>query len=770
MRLTAEAADWARPAGSDEPAGAVHQTTIERAFGRIFAMLIALIVVVLWFNSATLVGQRPGEMAANLLLSTLLVWQAAQALRRPPSQQDLYVLAAATGLALLLSRALAVPGSPFLVDDAYLLAVPTAAAWAVWSVRLVVPVPILLVALATGVLAHGGDMAVEQAVVALATVACTSWAARFMRAGAQRADADADALSRRMAAQDAALAAEEAERRAANAVHDDVLSVLRAVSAADRQVSWSLVVSKAKGAQDALARHGPRTGQGLADLGSALRRRAESAAELDVRYDIDGDIDVPLSAVEALSAAAGEALRNVATHAGVSRAVVTARASRSGGVTVTVSDDGIGFDPARVGPASTGLRSSVQERLADAGGRAEIISAPGQGTSVALTWDPPQPASAPGADPLALARRMAPSPPLIFTGFMLPIVLAGLVLLCLHRQDMRWPAAAATAFGGMLGLAVVSAQYLSQVRMTRQVGVGLVAANTILAAVASLAVAPGTTDAFAYWVAGNSGIVIAAVYFIRGPLFGLTALAFDLAALTIGLVRTGHGLAVGGWVSMLTSPVIGAGLAAAMLAAFRTLSSHTESQLAGYRERLRLQARAEAISRVDRTALENARRLAGPVLSAIISSPARDPDLQTAAALANATLRDELLAPGFLTAALAESVYAARAAGASITVKFARQSDTVLAETARELLAAALADLDADDDITFEMHPGTEGHPALLLLRARSARSDNAALRRAAAAAGALVSDLGDHELLIRLQSHASAQQPPPLTAIAYPP
>jgi len=178
-----------------------------------------------------------------------------------------------------------------------------------------------------------------------------------------------------MAAQDAALAAEEAERRAANAVHDDVLSVLRAVIVADRQVPWNLVVFKARRAQDALVRQLPRGGSGVADLGSALRRTVQSVAELNVRCDLDGDLDVPVPAVEALSAAAGEALRNVAAHAGVRSAMVTARDSQAGGVTVTVSDDGIGFDPARVGLASTGLRNSVQARLSDAGGRAEIISA-----------------------------------------------------------------------------------------------------------------------------------------------------------------------------------------------------------------------------------------------------------------------------------------------------------------------------------------------------------------------------------------------------------
>ncbi len=122
------------------------------------------------------------------------------------------------------------------------------------------------------------DLAAELTVTSLAVIACASWAARLLRAGAQRADADADVLSRRMAAEDAALAAEEAERRAANAVHDDVLSVLRAVSLTSRSLPWSVVVSKAQGAMKALARQVLRAGYGLEDLGSALRRQASEAA------------------------------------------------------------------------------------------------------------------------------------------------------------------------------------------------------------------------------------------------------------------------------------------------------------------------------------------------------------------------------------------------------------------------------------------------------------------------------------------------------------
>jgi hypothetical protein len=276
-------------------------------------------------------------------------------------------------------------------------------------------------------------------------------------------------------------------------------------------------------------------------------------------------------------------------------------------------------------------------------------------------------------------------------------------------------------------------------------------AVTALAAVGSLTVAPGTTDPFAFWVSGNTGIVIAAVYFIRGPVPGLIALALDLAALTAGVLACGGALPIGAQASILGSPVIGAGFAIGFRAAFRGLSNSTEAQLASYRERLSLHARAEAISRVDRAALEYARRVAGPVLALAASAQAPDPSLRLAAALANATLRDELLAPGFLTAALAERVRAARTTGACVTVDFARQGDVTLVETARGLLGAALADLGEGDDVTLQVHPMAEGHPALLIMHLRSRQSSHGALRVRARECSALVSDLGDDELLVRL-------------------
>jgi hypothetical protein len=168
-------------------------------------------------------------------------------------------------------------------------------------------------------------------------------------------------------------------------------------------------------------------------------------------------------------------------------------------------------------------------------------------------------------------------------------------------------------------------------------------------------------------------------------------------------------------------------------------------------------SRAEAISRVDAAALDHARRVAGPVLDAVISSPAPDPDLRIAATVASATLRDELLAPGFLTPPLADRVRVTRLAGATITIDVARPPETRLVQAARELLAAALAGLDAGSRATLQVHPPSRERPALLIVHVRSRQSGHAALRRHAAACGALVSDLGDHELLVRLRARPGA-------------
>jgi len=724
---------------------------LERAFGRIFAAYAILIVLLFWLTAPTLSGLRPGSAVAGVLLSVVLAGQAALAFHRPPSQRDLSLLAVATGVLILAIRLFAVSGSPFLVQAAYLMVSPAAVGWAVWSRRLVAPVPILLIIAGTGAWHPSGDLPVEQSIVVLEMAIFTGIAARVLRAGARHADSEADRLSRQLASQDAALAAEEAQRRAANAVHDDVLSVLRAVALDSQQVPWGTFISKAKSAQDALSRQAPAGRRGFGSMESALRRQAMApAAELDVVCQIDYDLEVPASAAEAISGAVSEALRNVSAHAGVHTATVTARGDGSGVVEVTVRDNGRGFDPALVGPASSGLRNSVRRRLEDAGGSAVVISSPGHGTTVVLTWRPQEPSADEPVDPFAWARRLAPSAWSAFLAFMLPVLLGSLALLCIRWQDMRWKGAEIAVLIGLAGLAWACARCLARVQMTRLEAAGLMAAGTTLAAAGSLGVAPGTTDAFAYWVAGASGIVVAAVYFVRGPVLGLATLALDIAGLAVGLHATGGAIPAAGWLGALTSPAIGAGFAVGFRAAMRSMASYTERQLASSRETLRRQARAEAMSRGDSAALEDARTVAGPVLSAVASGQVPDAELRMAAALANATLRDELLAPGYLTTALAERVRAARIAGASVTVDVPWQEDAALVQAARVLLDAALHTVDHGGTVTLQLHPPGEGSAALLLLHAHIPRPAQAALRRCAHEMSAVVADLDDHDTVKR--------------------
>jgi PAS domain S-box-containing protein len=79
-----------------------------------------------------------------------------------------------------------------------------------------------------------------------------------------------------------------------------------------------------------------------------------------------------------------ELLFNIVKHSGVKTAQVRVERSAQEKVSVTVTDEGVGFDPSKlfaVGATSTGIGLfSIRERLALAGGGIEIVSSPGAGS------------------------------------------------------------------------------------------------------------------------------------------------------------------------------------------------------------------------------------------------------------------------------------------------------------------------------------------------------------------------------------------------------
>jgi len=84
---------------------------------------------------------------------------------------------------------------------------------------------------------------------------------------------------------------------------------------------------------------------------------------------------------------ASEALSNVSRHAEVATCRVSLVRDPDGAV-LEVDDDGRGFDPAAATGTGQGL-GNLRERAESLGGRAEIQSAPGEGTRVRVRIPPP---------------------------------------------------------------------------------------------------------------------------------------------------------------------------------------------------------------------------------------------------------------------------------------------------------------------------------------------------------------------------------------------
>ena len=122
-----------------------------------------------------------------------------------------------------------------------------------------------------------------------------------------------------------------------------------------------------------------------ATVASALRA---AAAEIEDAYGITVDVVAVGDAdhderTRPIVMAAREATTNAAKHAGVPRVDVYAEITAAG-IDVFVRDRGAGFDPDATPEDRLGVRRSIIDRMERHGGRAEVRSAPGEGTEVRL--------------------------------------------------------------------------------------------------------------------------------------------------------------------------------------------------------------------------------------------------------------------------------------------------------------------------------------------------------------------------------------------------
>jgi two-component system sensor histidine kinase UhpB len=203
-----------------------------------------------------------------------------------------------------------------------------------------------------------------------------------------------------------ALTAQEDERRRVSLeLHDETAQALTALS-----LALDAMLRRARGATpdetaDLREAHhmASETLEGVRRMihalgPAALERRGVGAAlrsyagELLGRSGLDVRIDVsrargllPEDIQLALYRIGQEALNNVAGHAQAAHARVVL-VSDDGHATLTVTDDGVGFDPARQNGMASGTRglgiAGMRERAGLVGGTFTIESAPGHGTTV----------------------------------------------------------------------------------------------------------------------------------------------------------------------------------------------------------------------------------------------------------------------------------------------------------------------------------------------------------------------------------------------------
>lgn len=196
-------------------------------------------------------------------------------------------------------------------------------------------------------------------------------------------------------------AARLAERESlARQIHDSVLQALAFIHKRGAElggrgaVPGDEVLGLARMAQEQeselrqlISREPQEAPTGLASLRDALEVAGRASAATNVTVTAVGPIWLERAAVEEIAAAVRQALENVAHHARATKASVFAEQD-SGVVTVSVRDDGAGFDfdeESLKQAGKVGILKSMRGRVEDLGGRMSITSAAGRGTEVEFT-------------------------------------------------------------------------------------------------------------------------------------------------------------------------------------------------------------------------------------------------------------------------------------------------------------------------------------------------------------------------------------------------
>ncbi|WP_344368034.1 sensor histidine kinase [Arthrobacter humicola] len=218
----------------------------------------------------------------------------------------------------------------------------------------------------------------------------------ILRHAAQRVDSAAEAaiVQYRDAAAETAVSNERLRLDAL--LHDSVMTVLitaaQSGSTRERQASAKLAGS----ALERLDKQGTEAPEvapaTVTELAARIRFTVDDGVEdpeVLVSCDSPEHLVLPGEIVRAVFEATTEAVMNAARHSGATRCEVRVaghKTAETARVAVSIKDNGTGFNPELVSDRRLGIRVSIIGRLDAVGGTADVISAPGAGTEVRLSW------------------------------------------------------------------------------------------------------------------------------------------------------------------------------------------------------------------------------------------------------------------------------------------------------------------------------------------------------------------------------------------------
>ena len=504
-------------------------------------------------------------------------------------------------------------------------------------------------------------------------------------------------------------------RRADNFIHDRILSVLKVIPTESTETAQLRAGAREALADlDTAAAEPDESSVRSSELLAALTRRLRAIGGDDVVISdsITKNLNLPQETAQALIDAAAEALRNSLTHAaGPDRGPIMRTAalrSDADGVTITVSDDGRGFDPEHTRTSRYGVSGSIIARMRDAQGQARIDSSPGAGTTVTLSWNPRTTtaesptgpcartdpgagraqaavptARAPAVAPLSLTSSMEARTPRIIV-VCIVVLYALVTLLEMRAGSYRrlTPVIAGLLAIGLAALALLKRWpgHRIPAREAALVVAAAGGANVLVLFQIDFAGWPG----YAAWCLGAGAAVCCGLIARERPRQAWAGLVLTIIVLGMWTLDTGHNpiiiLTLGaGQLFPLVIWHLTARLSVDITA--RTAASETAgAEIAAQR---RAHRESEALMR---QAMTSVRRRVEPLLTAIADDAPITAGMRARARMLEAELRDERRAPFFTGTRVIESARAARTRGIDVILLDDRGTGNGLTDDAQKTI------------------------------------------------------------------------------------